>query len=70
ENETPRLYIPEAALRDGAVLVIEDGVAVSRTVETGVVDGTRVEIVDGVRAGEQVILDSAIAEGARVRAKG
>ena len=36
-------------------LVIEDGKAVQRAVEVGIADPTHVEIVSGVKAGEQVI---------------
>ena len=38
------------------VFVLEDGLRTERTVETGLSTSTRVEIVEGLRAGEQVVL--------------
>jgi HlyD family secretion protein len=72
EIETARranvLALPAECVRAGpAVWVIDDGRAVRRAVKTGVRTLTAVEIVDGLKDGEAVILDAVIAEGARVR---
>ncbi|MCW2797531.1 hypothetical protein, partial [Nocardioides sp.] len=40
----------------GTVLVVKNGVATSTHVTTGVVGATRVEIVDGLKAGDLVVL--------------
>jgi membrane fusion protein (multidrug efflux system) len=53
------LLVPASALLGGstseAVFVVEDGTAVRRTVTTGLTSDGRVEIVDGLAAGEPVI---------------
>ncbi len=72
EIETARranvLALPAEFVRAGpAIWVIDDGRAARRAVKTGVRTLTAVEIVDGLKDGEAVILDTAIAEGARVR---
>lgn len=72
EIETARrvnvLALPTEFLRAGpAIWVIDDGRAARRAVKTGVRTMTAVEIVSGLKEGEQVILDAAVAEGARVR---
>ena len=55
------VLVPVAAIvRDGeetAVLVAADGKAHRRVVTLGLSDGVHVEIVDGVAAGDQVIVD-------------
>jgi membrane fusion protein (multidrug efflux system) len=48
--------IPE--LGGKKVFVLEDGKAVSRPVETGIRTASRVEIVEGLEAGEQVIVSN------------
>ena len=46
-----------------------DGAAHERKVATGLVDGERVEILSGVEAGEEVIVEGAygLVEGVRLR---
>jgi len=69
----PVLAIPRAAFisspRDGAVFVVQDSTAVRRQVSTGAVYGDQVEILDGLQAGERVVLSGQInlEDGARVR---
>ena len=59
-RRTPSLIVPAAAIvfdRDGLrVLVVEDGIARSRTVTETRDFGTEVEVSDGVREGDQVVL--------------
>ena len=54
------LIVPRAALfRDGerwAVFVAEDEVAVLRHVELGLTNAFRAEVINGLEAGEQVVL--------------
>ncbi len=52
------LLIPEAALEDGVVWVVEGGLARRREVRIGVYAEERVEILEGLRDGELVILDA------------
>lgn len=61
--------VPAAALRQGSqVLVLAEGVAQARAVRTGLRSADAVEIVDGLRDGELVVLDAALQPGARARA--
>ena len=59
-RRTPSLIVPAAAIvfdRDGLrVLVVEDGIARSRTVTETRDFGTEVEVSDGVKEGDQVVL--------------
>lgn len=48
------------------VLVVEDGVAVKRHVETGEGDGQRTVITSGLEAGDEVIVSGSASEGAAV----
>ncbi|MFC7494796.1 MULTISPECIES: HlyD family efflux transporter periplasmic adaptor subunit [unclassified Nocardioides] len=48
--------VPASAVSDGTVLVLDDGVATPTPVTTGVTGATRVEIEDGVAAGDEVVL--------------
>jgi RND family efflux transporter MFP subunit len=60
-RKTPSLLVPADAIifnRDGLqVAVVEDGVARIRKIAVGRDFGTNVEVVDGVKAGDQVILN-------------
>ncbi len=62
--------IPRRALFGNYVYVVSDGTVQLRNVETGYVSMTTVEILKGLRAGEQVIVDQLdrYREGDRVRA--
>lgn len=63
------IALPGEALRPGpAVLVVQDGRAAMRPVRIGLRTLAEVEIVQGLREGEQVVLDAAAAAGMRVRA--
>ena len=69
------LQIPAGSLfRDGgewAAFVVEDGRAVKRRVKIGQRNGTVAELLDGARAGEQVIAhpDDRLREGVRVETR-
>jgi hypothetical protein len=71
-RKTPSLLVPADAIifnRDGLqVAVIEDGVAHIRKISLARDLGTQVEARDGVKAGDQVILNPPVnlAEGSRV----
>ena len=54
---------------EGTVLVINEGRAEARTVGLGLRGLDRAEVLRGLRAGEQVLLDPTVAVGARVRAR-
>lgn len=63
------IALPGEAVRAGpAVLVVQGGAATLRPVQTGLRTLAAVEVTQGLREGEQVVLDAAIAPGARVRA--
>jgi len=62
------IALPGEALRAGpAVMVVQDGRTVLRPVQTGLRTLSAVEVVQGLREGEQVVLDAAVAAGVRVR---
>lgn len=69
--EEAALLVPEAALRDGAVWVVENATAHRRAVTLGVFGETRVEVVAGLAEGDVVILDppEGLREGAAVAVK-
>lgn len=72
EVETARranvFALPTEFMRAGpAIWVIDGGRAVRREVKIGVRTLTAVEIIDGLKGGEEVILDPAVTEGMRVR---
>ncbi|GAB2989501.1 efflux RND transporter periplasmic adaptor subunit [Nocardioides montaniterrae] len=48
--------VPASAVSDGSVEVLSDGVATRTSVTVGVVGARRIQVVDGLRAGEQVVL--------------
>jgi RND family efflux transporter MFP subunit len=63
--------IPRRALFGNSVFVVEDGRVRLRTVETGFVSLTSVEVLKGLQAGERVIVENLqrYREGDRVRVK-
>lgn len=69
------LQVPASALfrnsNEWAVFVVENGRALRRVVQTGQRTGLAVEIVSGLREGEQVIThpDDTVTDGTRVRVK-
>ena len=68
------LVVPFNAVRGVAngsvsVLTVNAGKAATRAVRLGLRGGGKVEIVDGLQAGEQVIVNAAIVPGARVRGR-
>lgn len=69
--------VPASAVLTGATgeesaFVVEDGKAHRRSIETGLVSEGRVEIVDGLRPGETVVVEgaSSLREGSAVRVVG
>ena len=72
-RKTPSLFVPAEAIifnRDGLqVALFEDGVARIRKVSVARDLGTAVEVFDGVKPGDQVILNPAVnlVEGSKVR---
>jgi len=75
-RKTPSLLVPADAIifnRDGLqVAVIEDGTAHIRKVSVTRDSGTQVEVGDGVKHGDQVIVNPPVSliEGSKVRARG
>jgi hypothetical protein len=68
-----RLLVPKAAVRKAGdqdvVFVLKDDRVERRAVRTGAADGDRVEIVSGVSAGEQVVVEGPpeLTNGSKVR---
>lgn len=55
--------VPASAVRDGVVTILDDGEIVRRPVGTGLVGATRIEVADGLEAGDRVVvadLDAAL----------
>jgi len=70
------VVVPRAALRrapsgEAEVVVVVDGQASVRSVRLGIAEGERVEVVEGLDAGERVVVEdpAALADGARVDVK-
>ncbi|MBR1380407.1 MAG: hypothetical protein IJ560_02355 [Alphaproteobacteria bacterium] len=59
-------FVPVYAVENNTVMVMENGVATSRTIKTSGRDADNVVITDGISDGDVVILSN-IANGARVR---
>jgi HlyD family secretion protein len=51
------VFIPSSSVRDGNVLVVEEGKAAQRAVQLGPANGANVRINSGLSAGDLVILD-------------
>jgi HlyD family secretion protein len=67
------LVIPSEAVRDATgahpwVLAVERGRAVRRPVKLGLKGEGRIEVVEGLNPGEQVVAGTAVSPGDRVRA--
>ncbi|OFW29264.1 MAG: hypothetical protein A3J28_08585 [Acidobacteria bacterium RIFCSPLOWO2_12_FULL_60_22] len=73
ENKTAVLALPREAVlgTDSAryVWLVRDGMLARRTVETGLISATRVEIRNGLQDGEEIVLagEQPLQEGMRVR---
>jgi len=73
-TQTDVLLLPRSAVanRDGKrmVLRVQDGVVTPTAVTEGVTDGTRVQILSGIRAGDTVVADARrqVTAGTKVRA--
>ncbi|MEW5729802.1 MAG: efflux RND transporter periplasmic adaptor subunit [Pseudomonadota bacterium] len=72
DREENALLVPATAVIDGRLFVVDDGVAVARQVRTGIRGRDRVEIVDGLTAGEVVVASppAGLKDGDRVRPAG
>ncbi|MBV8657974.1 MAG: efflux RND transporter periplasmic adaptor subunit [Burkholderiales bacterium] len=57
DERTPRLALNPKAVADGAVFVVTDGVAHRRAIKTGSKLGDLIEIKDGLKQGDIVVLD-------------
>jgi len=73
-TQTDVLLLPRSAVanRDGKrmVLRVQDGVVTPTAVTEGVTDGTRVQILSGISAGDTVVADARrqVTAGTKVRA--
>jgi membrane fusion protein, multidrug efflux system len=73
DERADALVVPRSALvgddKDAAVFVVVDSVAKRRKVRLGYADGGRVEVVDGIAEGEQVVTlgQAALRDGAKVQ---
>jgi hypothetical protein len=73
ERRPDALQIPRTALLDSdgppKVFVVQDGKAAERAVELGLSNGAMIEIVSGLKDGEQVVVvgQGAVKPGAAVR---
>ena len=73
ERKPDALQIPRTALLDGdgppKVFVVQDGKAAERTVELGLSNGAMIEVVSGLKDGDQVVVvgHGAVKPGAAVR---
>lgn len=73
ERKPDALQIPRTALLDGdgppKVFVVQDGKAAERAVELGLSNGAMIEVVSGLKDGEQVVVvgQGAVKPGAAVR---
>jgi membrane fusion protein (multidrug efflux system) len=73
ERKPDALQIPRTALLDGdgppKVFVVQDGKAAERSVQLGLSNGAMIEVVSGLKDGEQVVVvgQAAVKPGAAVR---
>jgi HlyD family secretion protein len=62
------IAIPAEVLRDeSTVLVVTNGRAEARSLKLGIRTLSAVEVLEGLREGDAVVLDRALVEGTRVR---
>lgn len=72
DQRADALLVPKQAVLEeddeAAVFVVQDSMAVRRVVTTGYANGDRIEIVDGIQAGERVVVtgQSTLQDSARV----
>jgi HlyD family secretion protein len=67
----PILFVPASAVHDEVVFVVLEGRAQRRAVKSGGVTSQGIRIVEGLRAGEEIVVNppADLADGAKVRAK-
>lgn len=68
---TPAVYIPQAAIRDGAVFAVVNEKAIRRTVKTGPVSQQGVRIEEGLIGGEELVLNppAELKDGMKVKVR-
>ena len=68
-SEKPVVVVPTAAVKEGSVFVVSDGVVAKRTIKTGGVLPQGIKVDQGLTGGEDVILNPSadIKEGVRVK---
>ncbi|HEY0950022.1 efflux RND transporter periplasmic adaptor subunit, partial [Nocardioides sp.] len=54
--------VPASAVRDGTVTVLRDGTASTTPVTTGLVGASRIEVTDGLEAGDEIVVADLSAE--------
>ena len=71
EPAKPAVYVPAAALRDGAVFVYLNGQALRRPVKTGATTSQGVRVEEGLIGGEEVIVNPPpeLKDGGKVKIK-
>jgi HlyD family secretion protein len=71
ESARPVVYVPAAAVRDGAVFVILNGQALRRPVKTGGANAQGVRVEEGLIGGEEVIVNppADLKDGGKVKIK-
>ncbi|NOT64024.1 MAG: efflux RND transporter periplasmic adaptor subunit [Acidobacteria bacterium] len=71
EPAKPAVYVPAAAVRDGAVFIYLNGQAVRRAIKTGATNAQGVRVEEGLIGGEEVIINppAELKDGGKVKIK-
>jgi HlyD family secretion protein len=71
ETSKPAVYVPPAAVRDGAVFVLLNGQAIRRPIKTGGTTSQGLRVEDGLIGGEEVIVNppADLKDGGKVKIK-
>jgi HlyD family secretion protein len=71
EPAKPAVYVPAAAVRDGAVFIYLNGQAVRRAIKTGATNSQGVRVEEGLIGGEEVIVNppAELKDGGKVKIK-
>jgi multidrug efflux pump subunit AcrA (membrane-fusion protein) len=67
----PRGAVPSTSNKQQQVMLISKGRMTLRDVKTGLLDSKNIEIIEGLKAGDQIIKDASLSlkENARVKVK-